>query len=109
VPYDEDLANRIRELLAEERFTEQRMFGGLAFLVGGHISVAASGDGGLLTRVPDDEYDAAIGELGVDEFVMRGRAMRGWLRVSADGVTAGADLARWAARGVSVAKALPPK
>jgi hypothetical protein len=105
VPHDEDLAHRIREQLSGESYVEQRMFGGLAFLVGGHMSVAASGQGGLLARVPEDEYATARAEPGVDDFVMRGRPMKGWLRVD----PAEADLARWVRRGVAVAKALPPK
>jgi hypothetical protein len=103
--YDEDLANRIREELAGEPFVEKKMFGGLAFLIGGNMSVAASGQGGLLARVPADEYEAARSEPGVSDFVMRGRAMRGWLRVK----PADDDIPRWVARGVAVAKALPPK
>ena len=103
--YDEDLANRIREELRDERFVEKRMFGGLAFLIGGHMAVAASGQGGILVRVSDDEYEAALAEPTADEFVMRGRAMAGWLRAD----PAGDDLPRWVARGVAVAKALPPK
>ena len=104
MPYDEHLANRLREQLAGERTTEKRMFGGLAFLVGGRISVAASHDGGLLARVPDDEYEAAMDEPHVGEFVMRGRAMRGWLRVAPEGVRDDADLARWVRRGVTAAR-----
>jgi hypothetical protein len=103
--YDEDLANRLREELAGERVTEQRMFGGLAFLIGGHIAIAASGQGGILVRVPDEEYDTAREEPGVEDFVMRGRPMQGWLRAE----PAEEDLPRWVERGVAVAKALPPK
>jgi hypothetical protein len=105
VAYDADLANRIREELADERFVEKQMFGGLAFLIGGNMAVAASGQGGLLVRVPGDEYETARSEPGVSDFVMRGRAMQGWLRVE----PADADIPRWVARGVAVAKALPPK
>jgi hypothetical protein len=102
--YDEELAHRIREVLSGEQYVEQRMFGGLAFLVGGHMAIAASGQGGLLVRVPEDEYAAARSEPGVDDFVMRGKPMRGWLRVEP-----GEDLAEWVRRGLSVARALPPK
>jgi hypothetical protein len=105
MPYDEDLANRIREELADEPFVEKRMFGGLAFLIGGHMAVAASGQGGILVRVPEDEYEAALAEPTADEFVMRGRAMTGWVRAD----PADDDLPRWVARGVAVAKAKPPK
>jgi hypothetical protein len=103
--YDEDIANRIREALADEKVVEQQMFGGLAFLVGGHMAIAASSQGGILVRVSADEYEAASAEPGVGDFVMRGRTMRGWLRAepSED------DVPRWVARGVAVAKALPPK
>ncbi len=107
--YDEELANRIREQLADERFTEQRMFGGLAFLVGGHMAIAASREGGLLVRVPEEDYDALSAEPHTDDFVMGERAMRGWLRVAGHGVADDADLARWAARGLAVAHSLPPK
>jgi TfoX/Sxy family transcriptional regulator of competence genes len=59
--YDEDLANRIRELITgEPDVTEKRMFGGLAFLIGGNMSVAASGQGGLMVRVDPDESDALV-------------------------------------------------
>jgi hypothetical protein len=103
--YDEDLANRIREELADEKYVEKRMFGGLAFLIGGHMAIAASGQGGILCRVPDDEYEAASEEPGVSDFVMRGRAMAGWLRAD----PAEGDIPHWVRRGVAVAKGLPPK
>ncbi len=87
VAYDEDLANRIRELIgADADLTEQAMFGGLAFLIGGHMAVAASGQGGLLLRVDPDETEALLGRSHADPFVMRGRRMRGWLRVDPEGV-----------------------
>ena len=103
--YDEDLANRIRELIAtDEGVTEQKMFGGLAFLVGGNMAVAASGQGGLLLRVDPEETDALSAEPHAAPFEMRGRPMRGWLRVAAD-----AELEPWVARGVAYARSLPPK
>src|SRR4051795_6727929 len=83
--YDEDLADRIRELVASEQgLTEKKMFGGLAFLVGGNMSVAASGQGGLLVRVDPAETDALLREPGADLMEMGGRTMNGWLRVSSD-------------------------
>lgn len=104
--YDEGLADRIRDLLIGEAHEEKRMFGGLAFLVGGHMAVAVSGAGGILVRVPADEYDAARKAPGVDEFVMRGRAMRGWVRADpADDE----ELAGWVRGGLAVAHSLPPK
>jgi hypothetical protein len=108
--YDEDLAGRIRELVATERgLTEQRMFGGLAFLINGHLSVAASGKGGLMLRVDPARTDELIAHSGVRRIVMRGREMDGWLRVDAEVVGTDAELHQWVARGVGYARSLPPK
>ena len=85
--YDEDLANRIRELLADERgVTEMRLFVGLAFLIGGHMAVAASGQGGLMLRVVPVETDALLEKPHARQFEMRGRKMQGWLRVDDEAV-----------------------
>jgi TfoX/Sxy family transcriptional regulator of competence genes len=108
--YDEELADRIRQLTAGERGLEERkMFGGLAFLVDGNMSVAASGQGGLLVRVDPDESDQLVRKPGVETMVMRGRAMAGWLRVDADAVRTRRQLAVWVDRGVGFARSLPPK
>jgi TfoX/Sxy family transcriptional regulator of competence genes len=108
--YDEDLANRIRELLGgESGVTEQKMFGGLAFLVGGHMSVAASGQGGLMVRVDPEATDALAGKPHARPFEMRGRPMAGWLRVEAEGVRTKRQLEPWVKRGVGYARSLPPK
>ena len=108
--YDEDLANRIRELIAAEPdVTEQRMFGGLAFLVGGHMSVAASRQGGLMVRVDPDETEALLAKPHARPFEMRGRALDGWLRVDAEGVRTKRQLEPWVERGVAYARSLPPK
>jgi TfoX/Sxy family transcriptional regulator of competence genes len=108
--YDEDLANRIRELMAAEPgVTEKRMFGGLAFLVGGNMSVAASGQGGLMVRVEPAETDALVAKPHAAPFEMRGRAMDGWLRVETDGVRTKRQLEPWVRRGVAHARSLPPK
>lgn len=108
--YDEDLADRIRELVATEPgVSERRMFGGLAFLVGGNMSVAASGQGGLLVRVAPEETDALLAKPHAQTFEMRGRAMRGWLRIDAEGVRTKRQLAPWVSRGVAYARSLPPK
>jgi hypothetical protein len=110
VAYDEDLAGRIRELIAAEAdVTEQKMFGGLAFLIGGHMSVAASGQGDLLLRCDPEETDALVAKPHAGPFEMRGRVMDGWLRVSLEGVRTKRELERWVARGVSYARSLPPK
>jgi TfoX/Sxy family transcriptional regulator of competence genes len=110
VAYDEDLAGRIRELIAAEPdVTEMRMFGGLAFLIGGHMSVAASGQGGLLVRVDPGETDALLAKPHAAPFEMRGRAMQGWLRVEAEGVRTKRQLEPWVRRGVGYARSLPAK
>lgn len=108
--YDTELADRIRELLAKRRGVEEKlMFGGLAFLVAGHIAVAASGQGGLLVRVPPQEADKLLARAHVNPVVMAGREVRGWLRVDAEGVKTKRQLQSWAARGVDCAGRLPPK
>ena len=108
--YDEDLANRIRELIAgEPDVTEKRMFGGLAFLVGGNMSVAASGQGGLMVRLDPEEADALLAKPHARRFEMRGRAVRGWLRVDSEGLRTKRQLEPWVKRGVAYARSLPAK
>jgi TfoX/Sxy family transcriptional regulator of competence genes len=108
--YDEDLANRIRELVLEQDgVTEQRMFGGLAFLINGNMAVSASGQGGLMLRVDPGESDALLGKPHARAFEMRGRTMQGWLRVDAEGVRTKRQLERWVSRGVAYAGSLPSK
>lgn len=108
--YDEDLADRVRELVAAEpSVTEKRMFGGLAFLIGGHMSVSVSGQGGLLLRVDPDRSDALLAKPHAQPMIMRGREMQGWLRVAAEGVRTKRQLERWVQRGIGYARSLPPK
>jgi TfoX/Sxy family transcriptional regulator of competence genes len=108
--YDEDLADRIRELIAAERGVEEkRMFGGLAFLINGNMSVAASGRGGLIVRVPPDETEKLLGREHVEPMVMAGREARGWLLIAADGLKTKRQLQSWVTRGVGYAKGLKPK
>jgi TfoX/Sxy family transcriptional regulator of competence genes len=108
--YDEALADRIRALLAgQEDVTEKKIFGGLAFLIGGNMSVSASGQGGLLLRCEPSETAHLVEEPHASTAVMRGRAMEGWLRVAAEGVQTDEDLERWVTRGISYARSLPPK
>ncbi|NKQ51693.1 TfoX/Sxy family protein [Amycolatopsis sp. K13G38] len=107
--YDRVLADRIRELLGgEEGLGEHAMFGGLAFLVCGNMAVAASGQGGLMVRVPPQDCDELTGS-HVRPMVMRGREMRGWLRVDAEAVRSAKALERWVSRGVAFARSLPAK
>src|SRR5919107_1805463 len=109
MPYDEDLANRLRELLAEhDGITEKKMFGGLAFLLDGHMSVSASGRGGLLARVDPEETDAMLKKEHVSLMEMGGRTMDGWLRVDPEGVKTRRQLEPWGKRSVGYVKTLPP-
>jgi len=110
VAYDEDLAERIRGLLATDHdVVEKKMFGGLAFLIGGNMSVSASGQGGLLLRCDPEETDALVSRPHVSRFEMRGRAMDGWLRVDADAVEDDDELQGWVTHSVAYARSLPPK
>ena len=93
--YDEELAGRIRELVGDEPgLTEQKMFGGLAFLIGGNMAVAASGQGGILVRVDPEESDDLEATTDATAMEMSGRSMRGWLRVDAQHVGTQEQLAR---------------
>ena len=107
--YDAELADRIRALLPNRPVEEKAMFGGLAFLINGNMAVAASGQGGILVRVDADRADELLDLPGVSAMVMRGRPMRGWLRVDTDAVRDDAALAAWVDRGTSYAATLPPK
>lgn len=108
--YDEDLANRIRVLIAgDPDITERRMFGGLAFLAGGKMSVAASRQGGLMVRVNPEDTEALVARPHARSFEMRGRAMKGWLRVDAEGVRTKRQLEPWVKRSVAYARSLPRK
>jgi hypothetical protein len=110
VPYDEELAERIRDLITgEPGLSEQKMFGGLAFLIGGNMAVAASGQGGLLVHVDPEKSDALLASSRARPFEMRGREMKGWLRVDAEHVGTKRQLAPWVERGAAYARSLPPK
>jgi len=110
MPYDEDLANRLRELLAGEGpVTEKKMFGGLAFLLNGHMSVSASRNGGLLARIDPADTESALKRPHVARMEMGGRSMDGWITVAPEGLTTEAELAAWVDRSVAYVKTLPPK
>jgi TfoX/Sxy family transcriptional regulator of competence genes len=106
VVYDDALAQRLRELLEEDGATEKRMFGGLAFLVDGHLAVAASGQGGLMLRCHPDDTDLLVAEPGAQPFVMRGKPMPGWLRVDLDAEAPRERLRSWVAPAVAYARSL---
>ncbi len=108
--YDDALADRIRDLISgEPLLTEQKMFGGLGFMLGGNMAVAASSKGGILVRVDPEEGRQLIATTPAHPMEMRGREMSGWLRV--DGVDVATDdaLEEWVRRGTSYAGSLPPK
>jgi hypothetical protein len=108
--YDQDLAGRIRKLAADEAgVAEKAMFGGLAFLLGGNMAVAASGQGGLLVRVDPVQSDALIATTKARPMEMRGRQMQGWLRVDPDDLRSRRQLANWVELGVAYARSLPAK
>jgi hypothetical protein len=108
--YDEEFAGRIRELVAgEPDLTEQRMFGGLAFLIGGNMAVAASGQGGALVRADPLQTDDLVATSDADAFEMRGRSMQGWLRVAPEHLQSHEQLATWVALGTAYARSLPAK
>ena len=108
--YDEKLAARIRELVAGEAgLAEQKMFGGLAFLIGGNMAVASGGQGGLLVRVDPAESDTLVATTNARLMEMRGRSMQGWLRVDAEDVRTKRQLAKWVELGATYARSLPAK
>jgi len=110
VAYDEDLADRIREQLSgEPDLTEMKMFGGLAFLIGGNMAVGASGQGGLLVRVDPAQSDMLVSQTNARLMEMGGRTMPGWLRVDSADVRTERQLATWVQRGATFARSLPPK
>ena len=108
--YDEGLADRIRELVAgESDLTEQKMFGGLAFLIAGNMAVGASGQGGILVRVDPAQSDALVATTPASLMKMGGRQMRGWLRVGPEDVRTKRELAKWVELGTAYARSLPAK
>jgi TfoX/Sxy family transcriptional regulator of competence genes len=110
VAYDEDLANRIRELIAgESNVAEKKMFGGLAFLLTGNLAIAASGQGGILVRADPAECDALVARTNARPAEMRGRAMQGWLRVDDEHLRTKRQLAKWVELGTTCARSLPAK
>ena len=108
--YDEDLANRIRELIAsEDGYTEQKMFGGIGFMIDGHMALGVSGQGGLMIHCSKEETEALLAKPGARPFEMRGREMKGWLRVDAESVSTKRALEPWVMQSVAFARALPTK
>jgi len=103
--YDEELADRIRDLIGgEPDLTEKKMFGGLAFLIGGNMAVAASGQGGALVRVDPAQSDTLVATTNARPMEMRGRAMQGWLRVDSGDLRTKRQLAKWLKLGTTYAR-----
>jgi TfoX/Sxy family transcriptional regulator of competence genes len=108
--YDEDLANRLRELLADEdAITEKKMFGGLAFLQHGNMTVSASRNGGLLARIDPADTEAALARPHVELMRMGGRTMDGWITVAPEGLKTKRQLASWVNRSLAFVRTLPAK
>jgi hypothetical protein len=108
--YDEDLAIRIRDLIGPDpELTEKKMFGGLAFLIRGHMAISASGQGGVLVHVDPGRSADLVATTSAAPAVMQGREMPGWLRVSPEDLASDADLSRWVDIGIGYARSLPPK
>lgn len=108
--YDEALAGRIRDLIGPDpELTEKKMFGGLAFLIGGNMAVAASGQGGILVRVDPERSDRLVATTKAETAVMQGREMPGWLRVATQDVMTKPQLAKWVRLGADYARSLPAK
>lgn len=108
--YDEVLAGRIRDLIGPDpELTEKKMFGGLAFLIRGHMAISASGQGGVLVHCHPDAAGDLVATTAATVAVMQGREMPGWLRVSAGDVATDDDLSPWVEIGIGHARSLPPK
>jgi hypothetical protein len=110
VAYDEDLAHRIRELVAQDiRMTEKKMFGGLAFLIGGHMAIAVSREGGVMVRVDPKQTESLLATTNATPFEMNGKETRGWVRVAAEGVRTKPQLKKWTTLGTNYASSLPKR
>jgi hypothetical protein len=108
--YDPELADRIRAVVEDEPgLSEKKMFGGLAFLIGGNMAVSASSTGGMLLRVDPASTESLVQQPHVTRFEMRGRQMDGWLRVDPEVAGTDAELRGWVRHGVNYARSLPPK
>ncbi len=112
--YDQELADRIRMLIGGDpalvaALSEKKMFGGLAFLIGGHMAIAASREGGILVRVDPADAERLTGATSATVAVMGGREMTGWLRVGAAEVDSDEGLVPWVERGTAYVRTLPPK
>jgi TfoX/Sxy family transcriptional regulator of competence genes len=109
VAYDEGLATRLLDILSDETgLATQKMFGGLAILLGGHMAVGVYGYD-LLVRTDPQQQDLLLAEPGTRPFDMTRRPMKGWIVVDASMCAEDDDLRRWVSRGIAHARSLPPK
>lgn len=108
--YDEELANRVREALsdADVEPAERQMFGGLAFMVDGHMTVGIIDDE-LMVRVGKDGHDDALAEPHAREMDFTGKPMTGMVYVAPEGLGDDGDLAAWVRRALDHTRSLPPK
>ena len=107
--YDEQLAERIRAALrGRDGVTERKMFGGIAFMVGGNMAVGVIRDD-LMVRIGPDAHDAALAEPHVRIMDFAGKPMKGMIYVAPEGVVTDPELARWVDAGAAFAATLPPK
>lgn len=108
--FDEELAERLRGLLAvEDGVVEKKMFGGVAFMLGGHLTIAASGQGGILVRIDPDSGEAALARPFTEPMVMKGRELAGWIRVQPEGYDADDEVQHWVDEAVAFVRTLPPQ
>jgi TfoX/Sxy family transcriptional regulator of competence genes len=109
VAFDEALAARVREALAENaEISERQMFGGIAFLLSGNMAVGVSKED-LMVRIDPDDQEEALAHPGVRPFDMTGRPMKGWILVAPEATEEESELAQWITRGLDFAGSLPPK
>jgi TfoX N-terminal domain len=108
--YDQVLAQRIRDIIGPDpELTEQKMFGGLSFLIRGRMAISASGQGGVFLHVSKDQGEELVTTTEATTVIMRGKEMLGWLRVAAEYVATDDELSPWVELGIEHARSLPPK
>ncbi len=109
MPYDENLAERVRAVFqSEPGYTERKMFGGLCFMVGGNMAVGVTGSD-LMVRPGPDNFEAALALPHARPMDFTGRPMKGFVYVESSGIATDPALAEWVERGAGFARSLPAK
>ncbi len=108
MPYDEELVERVRGVLAGKTFNEKKMFGGLTFMLHGNMCCGVEGDR-LMVRVGPEKYDEALGQKHAQLMDFTGRPMKGMVFVGSEGLASDRELKAWVQRGVDFALSLPAK